>query len=74
MNPYKLTRGQRVLVNLESGDALFGKIADITRNAYFIGSAELITSGVNGQPVRTPLDGEAIVRHDDGSIAWIQVF
>jgi hypothetical protein len=74
MNPYKLTRGMRVLVNLGNGDALVGKITDITRHAYFIGGAELFSTGTNGAPTRTPLDGEAIVRHDDASIAWIQVY
>lgn len=71
MNPWKLTRGQRLLVNTKTGDTLVGVIRDFTRHVLFIGDVELV--GRDGS--RSKIDGEALIPADPdhGTIAWLQV-
>ena len=71
MNPWKLTRGQRLLVNLKNGDAIFGTIREINRHLLYLGDAQLVMK--NGE--RMAMDGEAIIPADPehGQVAWLQV-
>lgn len=66
MNPFKLARGQKVLVNTKTGDGIFGEVTDLTRGLIFLGSASLVT-----RDGRQPMDGEAVVPADN--VAWLQV-
>jgi hypothetical protein len=67
MNPWKLERGRRVLVNLSNGDAILGKVVDFDRRAIHLGGTELLN-----REGHSAMDGEAILPND--SVSWIQVF
>lgn len=67
MNPWKLTRGQRLLVNTKAGDTVLGVVRDVTRHCIWLGDAQFVAKDGS----RLPLDGEAIVPAD--SVDWLQV-
>lgn len=68
MNHYRLQTGQRVLINLRSGDGLVGVVREVNRGAVFLGEPHMFR-GPRGEKDR--LDGEVIVPADN--IAWLQV-